>query len=157
MDLINEYVAKFDECLNLVDYGSPQKKRDIAFMMMSAMIKASVWRQESRTQILLDLAYHAVEKKEIITNLKNEVSSHTSLSIDYSAYEGVMVFLSSERHLNMDTVKYVFSKLEAEYKKYSGGSCMQDAVYNVPFYGFNCAVLSKCLDAAGIDYHRTGH
>ncbi|TAA42627.1 hypothetical protein [Corallincola spongiicola] len=148
MELIDTYISKFEECLKIVDYGSSEKKRDTAFLMTLTMVNASGLTREKRNAILFDLAYYAVIKKEIITNLKDEVSANTSLSINYSPFEGVMVFLSSESYLNIDTISYIYNELSSEYKKYSGGSCMNDCVHNVAFYGFNCATLDNCLNAA---------
>lgn len=145
-EIINEYKSKFDKLLSIIDFGSPEKKRDIAFAMVLEIVKArDVWR-DSRKLILFELALYAVGNEKIINNLIREVSSETSVSIDYSAYKNVMNFMSQESFFNLKTVRYIHDHMHAEYLKYRGGSSMQDQVYQVDFNGINSMVLGKCLE-----------
>jgi hypothetical protein len=146
-DTLDEYKSKFDKCLNLVEHGSTEKKRDVAFAMVLEIINArNMWR-ENRNAILFNLALYAVNDEDIIYNLKIPASSETSTSMDYSAYRNVMLFLSQESLLNIETVRYVHDHMHAQYLKYRGGSSMQDQIYQVDFNGINSMILGECLDA----------
>ena len=146
-NMVDEYKSVFDKCLSLVDYGSTEKKRDVAFAMVLEIVKESgLWR-DSRNRILFDLAFYAVDDEKIINNLMNGVSCETSTSMDYSAYRNVMLFLSRESYLHLETVRYVHDHMHGQYLKYRGGSSMQDQAYQVDFNGMNSVILGDCLKA----------
>ena len=146
--LLNELLSAYEKCLDIVDYGSEEKRRDTAFSMVRELLNARSGTLQNIDTLLIKVALHAVCDKSIIDNLVREVSSDTSLSINYSPYESVMVFLSSKSYFNLETIRYVSDAMEAEYNKNRGGSSMQESACNLPFYGFNRTLLMKCTNAA---------
>ncbi|PSL16666.1 hypothetical protein CLV44_10164 [Marinobacterium halophilum] len=145
---VTDYLEKYEAALVLVDYGSPDKRRDVAFAMIWLMVEERSLTRTIKHDILLALAERVFKNESLLDNLTQAVSESTVLMFNYSPFSHLLIKLSASGLLNMDTVQHIFDHLNTEYKKYSGGSCMQDSVYNVPFYGFNCAALNRCLLAA---------
>lgn len=147
-DFVALYLEKFEHCLTLVDYGSEEKRRDVAFAMIWLMVRERSLTRAIQQEVLLALAERVFADKHLLDNLTQAVSESTVLAFNYSPFTHLLTQLGARGMLNLDTVQHIFDHLDAEYRKYSGGSCMQDSVYNVPFYGFNCAALNACLKAA---------
>lgn len=145
---LNTYQQKFEDCLTLVEFGSKEKRRDTAFAMTLEMIKGTNLLSDDVRSLAVSLAKYAVGNQSMLENLRNNISESTSVSMDYSHFPSVMKTLSAKSYFNLDTLRYVYGDLETNLKKYSGRSPMQDSVYNVPFYGFNSALLSECVKIA---------
>lgn len=155
-DKINrEYLEKYEQCLAIVDYGSKEKRRDTAFAMTWLMAGEKQLSGSYRHKLLEALAYHTVQDNALLDNLRQPPSDTTGLGYNYSPFRHLLCTLAGDGFLNRATVRHIFNHLEHEYKKYSGGSCMQDSVYNVPFYGFNCAALNDCLKAFAEEWRGT--
>ena len=141
-----EFIDKYDELLEIVDYGADRFQRDLALKMVYVLLDARNFYREHKGDIKLELAINAFNSDEMLKNIRDEVSENTSITYDYRFSPVAMKTFAELGYLNLSTLIYIRDRLAHEVHKHRNANSMAAFVYNLQGNSLNCSILNDCIE-----------
>ncbi|MFT7561782.1 MAG: hypothetical protein ACI93R_003713 [Flavobacteriales bacterium] len=142
---ISYYSDAYDKCLNIVEYGSNDYKRDTALGMVVLLIKAHNYPAELESGLILRLAVQSFDNTAALYNLRDLGSEPLGIFYEYSHSPNAMKNLSKFDYLSLSKLRSLKEMLTEEIDKYRGGSPMSDQMYNIQGKSMNRIIIEKCI------------